>query len=161
MWADLCCNGTVLGPFFYDVNLTEELYVQMLNESVLPSLELSYTSNQFRHDWFQQDGAPAHRRNKLKDKLREEFGQRVLALAFGVPPSSPDLTPCNVFLSKCVQNIVFKTQPLEILREQLEEAFESLKNDRTMILGAMYTVGAMRKRANTCLQGNGGHVGGY
>ena len=67
----LCGNGTVIGPFFYDVNLTGELYLQMLNGSIIPSLELAYNRNQFRHIWFQQDGAPAHRLNTVKAKLRE------------------------------------------------------------------------------------------
>ena len=39
VWAGLCGNGIVIGPFFYDVNLTE-LYLKMLNESIIPSLEL-------------------------------------------------------------------------------------------------------------------------
>ena len=85
VWAGLCGNGTVIGPFFYDVNLTGEHYLQMLNESILPSLELAYTRNKFRLVWFQQDGrAPAHRRNIVKDKLNEVFGQRVLSIGFDV-----------------------------------------------------------------------------
>jgi hypothetical protein len=162
VWAGLCGNGTVIGPFFYDANLNGEHYLQMLNESILPSLELAYTRNQSRQVWFQQDGAPAHRRNIVKDKLREVFGQRVLALGFDVewPPRSPDLTPCDFFLWGYVKSLVFETQPptLEILRERVEDAFERLKNDRTMIRRA---VGAMMKRANTCLERNGGHVEGY
>ena len=51
----------------------------MLNESIITSLELAYKRNELRHIWFQQDGAPAHRRITVKDKLREGFGQRVLA----------------------------------------------------------------------------------
>ena len=63
-------------------------------------------------------------------------------------------------LQTYVKSLVFETQPptLEILRERVEDAFERLKNDRTMIRRA---VGAMLKRANTCLERNGGHVEEY
>ena len=134
----------------------------MLNESILPSLELAYNRNEFRHIWFQQDGAPAHRRITVKEKLREVFGQRVLALGFNVewPPKSPDLTPCDFFLWGFVKSLVFKTPPptLEILRVRVEDAFRTLKNDREMIRRA---VGGLMNRANTCLERNGGHVEGY
>ncbi|KAF2366854.1 Protein of unknown function DUF4817 [Trinorchestia longiramus] len=42
VWAGLCGNGNVIGPFFYDENLTGEIYLEMLNELIIPSLELAY-----------------------------------------------------------------------------------------------------------------------
>ena len=43
----------LLGPssMMY-VNLTGELYLKMLNESIIPSLELAYNRNEFRHIGF-------------------------------------------------------------------------------------------------------------
>ena len=57
--AGLCGNGNVIGPFFYDKNLTGEIYIEMLNELIIPSLELAYPGNQFNCLWFQQKGGPA------------------------------------------------------------------------------------------------------
>jgi hypothetical protein len=43
----------------------------------------------------------------------------------------------------------------EILRHRVEQEFRVLKNDRQLIKRA---VNAMRHRAITCVQRNGGHV---
>ncbi|KAF2349084.1 Protein of unknown function DUF4817 [Trinorchestia longiramus] len=42
VWAGLCDNGIVLGPIFYETNLTGETYFQMLNETVIPELKTAY-----------------------------------------------------------------------------------------------------------------------
>ena len=95
VWAGLCGNGNVIGPLFYDENLTGEIYLEMLNELIIPSLELAYPGNKFQRLWFQQDGAPAHRRIIVKARLQEVFGQRIISLGNAVewPPRSPDFTP--------------------------------------------------------------------
>ena len=58
------------------------------------------------------------------------------------------------------RKLFFKTPPpaLEILRVRVEDAFQSLKNDREMIRRA---VGGLMNRANTCLERNRSHVEGY
>ena len=38
VWAGLCGNVRISGPYFYDKNITGDLYLQMLNESIIPSL---------------------------------------------------------------------------------------------------------------------------
>ena len=43
----LCGIGNVIWPFFYDENLTREIYLEMLNELIILSLELAYPGNQF------------------------------------------------------------------------------------------------------------------
>ena len=47
-----------------------------------------------------QDGAPAHRRIIVCDRLNEVFNNRVIALGHetGWPHRYPDLTPCDFFL---------------------------------------------------------------
>ena len=47
-----------------------------------------------------EDGAPAHRSVAVRDRLREVFGNRIIALNHNNewPPRSPDLTPCDFFL---------------------------------------------------------------
>ena len=99
VWACLCGNGNFIGPLFYDENLTGEIYLEMLNELIIPSLELAYPCNQFQRLWFQQDCVPAHRRIIVKARLQEVFGQRIISLGNSVewPPRSPDLTPCDFF----------------------------------------------------------------
>ena len=55
--AGLYGNGKILGPFFYDRNLTGDLYLRMLNRTIIPSLELACNANQLRNwrmieQWF-------------------------------------------------------------------------------------------------------------
>ena len=36
VWAGLCGNGTMIGPFFFNGSVNGESYLEMLNEKVLP-----------------------------------------------------------------------------------------------------------------------------
>ena len=75
-------------------------------------------------------GPPAHRLDAVRERLRELFGQHVIALYHNVewPPRSPDLTPCDFFLWGYLKSKVY-TSPLsamklmrcEILRQLSEE----------------------------------------
>ena len=38
VWAGLCGNGLLLGPFFFERNLNGIGYLQILNEQVIPEL---------------------------------------------------------------------------------------------------------------------------
>ena len=104
IWAALCGNGVILGPYFFDGNVTGLAYLRMLNEFAFPQLAIHY-NNQFweglfRGLWWAQDGVPFHRLIEVRDRLNEVFGDnRVIALQHNVewPPRSPDLTPCDFF----------------------------------------------------------------
>ena len=47
VWAGLCGNSRVLGPFFYDFNLTGEAYGNMLNEEIVPEMTEIFDFNLF------------------------------------------------------------------------------------------------------------------
>ena len=64
VWMGLCGNGVVLGPFFFDGNVTGAKYLELLNNEVFPEL-VSAFGNQFDNGhftrlWWAQDGAPPH-----------------------------------------------------------------------------------------------------
>ena len=61
VWAGICGNGAVIGPFFYDGALNGYAYNNMLQENIITSIRRTY-GVRFRNCWFMQDGAPAHRR---------------------------------------------------------------------------------------------------
>ena len=74
----------------------------MINEEAVPHLQEHFDQQQrgaFRRLWWVQDGAPAHRRIIVRDRLRELFNHRVIALNHHPewPPRSPVLTSCDVF----------------------------------------------------------------
>lgn len=161
LWAGVCGNGRIIGPFFYEGTLTGIKYEEMIDNRILPSIREAY--GDVRRDiWFMQDGAPAHRGLNVRNKLREVFGNRVLGLGFCQewPPRSPDLTPCDFFLWGCIKNHVYSSPPatLEILRERIESEFERLKEQPQQIRNAVH---AMRKRSIRCIEREGGHVEGY
>ena len=61
-----------------------------------------------------QDGAPCHRTNIVRNRLREVFGNRIIGLGHSVewPPRSPDLTPCD-FLWGYLKNKVYERPPTD------------------------------------------------
>ena len=98
LWIGICGNGSLIGPIFYERNLNGDVYLNMINETIVPELLRVY-GNRFNRLWWFQDGAPAHRLRIVKERLRELFGNRIVALNHDIewPPRSPDLTPCDFF----------------------------------------------------------------
>ena len=104
VWIGLVGNGTLIGPYFFDQTVNGERYLDMIDNQVVPTLDqmprfARQRNGQFRHLWWAQDGAPAHRRRIVTDRLQQLFGNRVIALNEEVewPPRSPDLTPLDFF----------------------------------------------------------------
>ena len=99
IWAALCGNGVILGPYIFYGNMNGLAYLRMLNEFAFPQLAIHF-NNQFgeglfRGLWWAQDGAPAHRLIEVRDRLNEVFGEnRVIALQHNVEWPWP--------LKKCV-----------------------------------------------------------
>jgi hypothetical protein len=84
--------------------------------------------------FFQQDGAPLHYANVVKDYLNEAFGPRwidrgVTKENASWPARSPDLTPCDFFLWGVIKDNVYKKEarnPMQ-LQQNFCEAFYELK----------------------------------
>ena len=101
VWAALCGNGVILGPYFFDGNVNGMAYLQLLNKFAFPQLIVHF-GNQHWEDMFRglcwaQDGAPAHRLIEVREMTGNN---RVIGLGDDIewPPRSPDLTPCDFFL---------------------------------------------------------------
>ncbi len=167
VWAALCGNGLIFGPYFFEGNVNGMLYLQMLNEFVFPQLAVHF-GNQHWEDmfwglWWLQDGAPAHRLIEVRDRLNRVFGNnRVVGLGHNIewPPRSPDLTPCDFFLWGYLKNKVFSTPPqdVDVLRQRIRDAFDELRQQPDFVRRA---VRGMLRRAELCVERNGGHVEGH
>ena len=87
VWIELCGNGQTIGPFVFNRNIDGLNYLQMINKDVIPQLQQHFqrqAGGAFRNLWWVQDGAPAHRLVAVRERLREFFGQRVIALYHNV-----------------------------------------------------------------------------
>ena len=42
MWAGLCGNGTIIGPFFFDVNINGQTYLNVINEEIVPQMQMHF-----------------------------------------------------------------------------------------------------------------------
>ena len=170
IWAALCGNGVILGPYFFDGNVNGLAYLRMLNEFAFPQLAVHF-NNQFWEGlfqglWWAQDGAPAHRLIEVRDCLNEVFGEnRVIALQHNVdwPPRSPDLTPCDFFCGgilrvKCLQLIPRFAENIDVLLQRIIEEFNALRRQPEMIGHVMRGI---HRRTIRCVERNGGHVEGH
>ena len=123
VWLALTGRGEVIGPFFFEKSVNGENYLRMINNEIIP--QLGQAGGAFRHLWWLQDGAPAHRLVAVQERLRQLFGNRVIALGHNVewPPRSPDLTPCDFFLWGYLKGKVFTTPPNDLndLRNRIQQ----------------------------------------
>ena len=101
--------------------------------------------------WWAQDGAPAHHHIIVRNRLNEDFNNRVIAP--GHPPRSPD--------PGYIKNMVLTTLPRKLNdpRNRTFTEFNELKQRRQIIISK--SVKAMKRRAELCVERNGGHVEGH
>ena len=90
-------------------------YLDMLNQDIIPQLNIA-CGNIFNHNWWVQDGVPAHRTLNVKEPLLEIFQNRIIALGHDIEwlLRSPDLTPCDYFLRGHLKNKVYATPPINV-----------------------------------------------
>ena len=164
VWVGLMGTGDIVGPFFFNGNIDGESYLQMINQQVVPALQRMRRfgpnrDGRYYRLWWVQDGAPPHRRRIVTERLRELFGERVVALNHPVewPPRSPDLTPLDFFLWGYLKAKVYLTPPANLadLQERIQNEMDRLRQDREMVRRAVMS---MHRRVEICLQRNGGHV---
>ncbi|GFW50786.1 retrovirus-related Pol polyprotein from transposon 297 [Trichonephila clavipes] len=116
-------TSTVIGPFFFEemrdsgfvtATVTGELYTDMLQNCIIPCLADKHL---LERTIFMQDGAPPHNARRVKELLRRSFGDdRVLSRHFhhAWPPRSPDLSPCDYWLSGYLKSQVYRDRPTSL-----------------------------------------------
>ncbi len=157
VWMGLTGSGLVIGPLFYEGNMTGEKYLAMLNEQIIPQLRIGY-GERFERLWFMQDGAPCHRTINVKNFLKDTFGNRVIGVGQGVewPPHSPDLTACDFFLWGYLKGLIYKTPhtDLDDLRNRIIRSVNKLKEDPQIVRNAIRKT---RTLIQKCIATNGAH----
>ena len=164
VWIGLLGNGSLLGPFFFEQTVNGERYLRMIDDQVVPALDQMarfrrQRNGPFRHLWWAQDGAPAHRTRIVMTRLRELFGNRIIALKEPVewPRRSPHLTLLDFFVWGYLKSRVYQSPPANLndLRERIRIESEALGRDRRMLRRVFQE---MLHRARKCIERDGGHV---
>ena len=129
VWGAVHANGLV-GPFFFDEQVTGNSYLAMLNDYFLPRFQNLEQNN---HMFFMQDGAPAHFSRVVREFLDEHFAGRWFGRrgAIDWPPRSPDMTPMDFCVWGCIKNAVYKTpiNSVDDLKEKITNAFVAFDNE--------------------------------
>jgi hypothetical protein len=109
------------------------------------------------NDWFQHDAAPPHFSRNVREILDNQYSQRWIGRGgpHHWPVRSPDLNPLDFFLCGHLKFLIYR-RPINSeadLRVRIQEAFISVTEE--IITNA--TTRSLLRRAQLCIQMNGGH----
>lgn len=147
----------IIGPFFLDENLNQEVYLNLLENHLLPALE-EIPANRRRNMFFQQDGCTPHSTLLIRGWLDENFPNRWIGRYSELPwpARSPDLTPLDFFLWGYLKEHVYA--------EDLHHNVDFLKNKITTCINEITpdmlrnVYRGFRRRIEDCFNNGGGHV---
>lgn len=158
VWAGIV-GDRIVGPYFIEGRLTGLAYLNML-QTVIADMMDDVPLAIINHPefYFQQDGAPPHFANIVRQYLNTEYGNHWIGRQGPVPwpARSPDLTPCDFFLWGEIKRRVYveEAQSLEQLKNKINQAFEEVKNNVVVLNKLKNNV---QKRARLCLEQHGLH----
>lgn len=125
VWAGIFGNS-IVGPFFLPGNLTGDMYLDLLENTIDPALTDIIENNPGYVEAdliFQQDGAPPHYSQNVRNYLNNTFPRRWIGRRGAIewPPRSSDLSPLDFFLWGHIKSKVYSTPPtsLEDLRRRI------------------------------------------
>lgn len=154
VWCGLL-GDTVLGPHFFEGNVNQHSYSEVLDSTLLDFLD-DLPLNRRQKLWFQQDGATAHYALIVRNNLNRKFGYQWIGRGGPRtwPARSPDLTPLDFFLWGYVKQHVFQTQPasLEDLKDRINNVIRHISPHTLSNVSA-----EVRDRVRHCLQVDGRH----
>ena len=151
-WVGLV-EGKVLGPVWFEGNMTGEVYREEVLEFVWNKVKGVATRKGY---WFMQDGASSHTTNDNMRFLHSKFHDRIISNKNEViwPPKSPDMNPLDFFLWGHTMSHIFRCQPrtLTDMKDMVDDFCRSL--DADLIKKVCRSV---HSRAKLCLEQEGGH----
>lgn len=155
LWAGLI-GMDIIGPFFFDQNVTAEAYMELMGDSIIPRLEeLNYNPQEII---YQHDGAPPHKSRDVVHWLDENIPEWIgwnKEAHIRWPPRSPDLTPLDFFVWPYVKHRVYQLEPESIdhLKQCIIDAFNTITPEMLRKVHQHIV-----KRLQQCIAVNGGHV---
>lgn len=156
VWAGIYGNH-IIGPFFIPGNLTGQIYLDLLENAIYPAL-VQVLENEEDHQTiiFQQDGAPPHFVQPVRQFLDENFPHAWIGRRGHIewPPRSPDLAPLDFFLWGHLKSKIYATQP-----ESLDDLRNRIINECRQITPQILSNVRERFQQNLfyCMEVNGAH----
>lgn len=154
VWMGVIGNK-LIGPHIFQGNLTGQGYLDFLQHDLPTFLdELDLDHHQRDSVIFQQDGAPPHFSNDVRQFLTENYPTWIgRGGPVPWPARSPDLSPLDFFVWGAMKEIVYSSpvNSVEELRNKIEAAAQVVREKLTLKV----TVRAMRKRARACIRKGG------
>lgn len=156
VWVGIYGNH-LIGPFFIPGDLNGEIYLELLENTIYPALVQILENEEDHHTIiFQQDGAPPHFAQPVRQFLDESFPQSWIGRRGHIewPPRSPDLTPLDFFVWGYLKSKIYATQP-----ESLDDLRNRIINECRQITPEMLRNVRERFEQNLfyCMEVNGGH----
>lgn len=130
MWAGII-GDRIIGPIFFDNNLTGDRYLEFLQNILVPELRRAFPTENGNIDeriYFQQDGAPPHYAANVRAFLNAFFRNKWIGRRGTIewPARSPDLTPLDFYLWGYLKSKVYATKPrnIEELKERIRQEIQ-------------------------------------
>lgn len=148
-------NNRVLAIHFYEGHLTGNMYLQILENILLNSIEdvpLDIRAQLI----LQQDGAPAHNSGVVVEFLNNHFPGKWLGTngPFSWPARSPDLTPMDFFVWGYLKDELYKAR-YNTVADMTTRVRQILYGIHHNILNK--AVNDVFRRSNACIYTDGGH----
>lgn len=121
-------GANLIGPFFYNENLTGELFLDLLMNEIGPRIAEVGRDGDI---WFQMDGCPAHNTRIVKEYLHASFPGRLIAHNGDIDWSarSPDLSPNDYFLWGHISSIIYNGGKSYANVDDLKDAIRQVCNN--------------------------------
>lgn len=151
-WAGILDNQ-IIGPYFFERNVTGDSYLEMITDYLLPELHRRRINP---HDiCYMHDGAPAHRTAAVRQCLTDNFFGWIgpgdgSFLAW--PPRSPELNPLDFYLWGVLQHEVNKI-PAENVQEIQNKVAVEIGRITAQTLEKVHE--NLKKRLQKCIEQNG------
>jgi len=149
VWCGIL-GHTIIGPFFFDGNVTGQSYLNMLINEICPAIDTLEVPT----DWFMQDGAPPHYAIVVRNFLDERFPAQWIGRRGPVewPARSPDLNPLDYFLWGYLKSEVFRNRPknTDALKENIIAACHNVTPEMLQNV-----IGSWEMRLRHCITAGG------
>ena len=113
---------------------------------------------QFEEMVFQQDGAPAHYANDVRNLLNEKLPGAWIGRCGAIewPPRSPDLSPLDFFFWGVMKDRVYgeKIRDLDHLQSVIRREARKISRDVELLRKVCFSV---TSRVQECVDASGGH----